>query len=163
MSQNIVDVETEWSDSFKEWKIHSEGDSLEGKLEMLWKINNDWTQWTFEFGELTGRINQKFNNPEFWEIRAGDEIITAKTVWSGDRSAWRFTDGKHIIRLKSKYYDLPWLWYSKGEEHGYIDIYREYEEDPRLWLVDDFLDEEISVSYKIALIFITLYHSTPKY
>jgi hypothetical protein len=161
--QRITAIENTWPDSFKEWTLYTEGDSLEGSWEMLWQLENDWSEWTFELGDLRGQIKQKFNNPGFWEFRAGDEIVTAKILWAGDFGEWRFSDGTHIIKLKSKYYDIPWLWFSKGEDFGYIDIYREYENDPKLWLVEDFLSEEISTLYRIAMIFISIYHSSPKY
>lgn len=161
--QNIVAIETKWSDSFKEWTIYTEGDSIEGNLALLWALDNDWTEWTFELGDLTGKIKQRYNDPGFWEFRSGNEIITTKTMWSGDLSEWRFTDGSTIIKLKSKYYDIPWMWYSVGEQYGYIDIYREFEDDPTFWIIEDYLNEEISPLYRLALIFVAIYHSTPKF
>jgi len=162
-SQSIIALETKWHDSFKEWTIHTEGDSIEGSLEILWKLDDDWTEWTFEIGDLVGQAKQRFNDPGFWEFRSGQEIITAQTVWSRDFTQWRLTDGEYIIKLRSKYRDMPVLWYSEGEQYGYIDIFREYEDDPSLWLIDDSLEEEISPLYRMAMIFLVIYHSTPKF
>ena len=161
-SQNIIALETKWNDSFKEWTIYTEDENTEGSLEMLWKMEGDLTEWTFEIDELTGRIKLRTQNPGFWEFRSGNEIITAQTVWPGDSSEWRFTDGKHVIILKSKYYEIPTVWFTRGEEFGYMDIFREYEEDPTIWLVEDFLNDEISPLYRLGLVFVAVFHSTPK-
>jgi len=162
-SQKINFLETSWQDSFNEWTIHTEGDSIEGKLFLTWELSNDWTVWQMDLGAFNASLKLKYtNNPELWEFRSGNEIITAKTVWSNDYSEWRFTDGKSIIKLKSKYMGMPVIWFSEGEEHGYIDIFMEDEEDPNFWIIEDELDDNISLLYKSALIFISIYHSTPK-
>ena len=160
--QSITGLETKWNDSFREWVIYTEGDSIEGSLDIIWKLNDDWTEWQFELGAFSGQAKLGFNDPNYWEFRSGNDLVTARTVWSQDFSEWRCTDGTHIIRLRSKYQDLPAIWYSEGEEYGYIDIYREYEQDPRVWLVEDHLDPDISELFRIALVFLAVFHSTPR-
>ena len=41
-------------------------------------------------------------------------------------------------------------------------MYTEYLNDPRDWIIEDSLSNEISIQMKIMMIFIVMYHSTPK-
>jgi len=162
--QKIISAEPTWSDSFKEWTYYTEGDSIEGSLSMVWKLNNDWSNWKLDMGEFYASAKLKYSdNPNFWEFKSGNEIVTAKTIWSGDFSEWRLSDGQHTIKLKSKYRDLPIIWYSEGENYGYMDIFLENEDDIRYWVIEDELNENISELYSFAMIFLSIYHSTPKF
>ena len=166
-SQRIVALETKWNDSFKEWTIFTETDSLEGSLEgsleMTWKLDDDWTEWRFELGDFYGIAKQSLNDVNYWEFRAGNETMSARTIWSNDFSEWRCTDGTHIIKLKSRFRDAPLIWFSEGENYGYIDIFMEYEDDPTWWLIEDHLQPDISPLYRMGLIFLAIFHSTPKF
>lgn len=161
--QKIIALETKWQDSYKEWGVYTEGDSINGNLELTWELDNDWTQWKFDIGDLMGSVKLRNRNQNFWEFRSEGKTITARPIWTNDLSEWRLTDGSHIIKLKTKYRDQPYVWYSVGEEYGYIDVYMEYENEPGYWLVEDYLNEEISLLYRFAIIFISIFHSTPKF
>ena len=162
-AQKIVGLQNVWQDSYREWVIYTDSSDVEGSLSITWELANDWTEWDFEIDEFIGSAKLKYkNDPGFWEFRSVNEIITAKTVWSNDFTEWRLSDGDHIIKLKSKYRDLPIIWYSEGENYGYIDIFMEFEDDPGIWIVEDELDANISPLYRMALIFISLFHSTPR-
>ena len=163
-SQKIISFESNWSDSFMEWKVYTEGDSIDGNIDLRWKINKDWTVWDMDLGEFSGTAKMKYSNdPNLWEFRSGNEIINAKTYWSNDFSDWRLNNGRQKIRFKYKLNDLPFIWYSEGEDYGSIDIYPEYNDGLQYWIVEDELSEDISTLYKMAMVFIAMYHSVPKY
>jgi len=163
-AQRITKVEAKWLDSFREWNIETEVDGLDGSLSATWALSDDWAEWGYDLGENTGSMKLKFApDPNLWEFRSGNEVITARTIWSNDITEWRFTDGERIIQLRLKRDATPFIWFSEGETHGFIDIYTEYEQDPRVWLIEDKLNEDISVLYRMAMIFIAINHSSPKF
>lgn len=163
-AQRITRLETKWLDSFREWSIETDSAGIKGSLSATWALSDDWTAWQYELGEFSGAIKLKFTpDPNLWEFRSGNEVLTARTMWSNDLSEWRFSDGERIIQFKLKR-DVPeFVWYSEGDRHGFIDIYTEYEQDPTAWLVEDKLHDDISLLYRMAMIFIAIYHSSPKF
>lgn len=162
-AQRITKVEAKWLDSFREWIIETETGELEGSLSATWALSDDWSEWRYDLGEHTGSMKLKFApDPNLWEFRSGNEVITARTIWSNDFTEWRFTDGERIIQLRLKRDAAPFVWFSEGETYGFIDIFTEYEQDPGVWLVEDKLNEEMSLLYRMSLIFIAIYHSSPR-
>jgi hypothetical protein len=53
-------------------------------------------------------------------------------------------------------------WLTDDPNRGRFYIYTLRERDPRDWAVEDNLSEEVSEPMKMALIFIAIFHSTPK-
>lgn len=82
--------------------------------------------------------------------------------WKGDVTEWRIKSGNEILTLESKYKNNLEEWSIKEEKYGKFEIYTTYEQDVRDWEVIDELDEKVSIHAKMAMLFIVLYHSTPK-
>lgn len=163
-AQRIMRLETKWLDSFREWTFETDSSDIKGSISATWALSDDWTDWQFEFGEYSGTMKLKFPpDQNLWEFRSGNEVLTARTMWSNDLSEWRFSDGERIIQFKLKRDAPPFFWFSEGDRHGFIDIYTEYEQDPSAWLVEDQLHDDISLLYRMAMIFIAIYQSSPKF
>jgi len=132
-------------------------------VEMKWKLRNDWSEWNVTVGDSYGTIKIKWdNNPSQWELRINNEIIQIKTVFPRDYSEWRISDGSNEFRLRSKYKNTYDDWSVDHKKLGYLDIYTEWEGDPRDWNIDDGLSEKVGEEVKIAMIFIAIFHSSPK-
>ncbi len=160
---NFSAFNTYYDDSFTEWEIYSSEDQV-GTIEMKWKLKNDWTEWDVAIGDYYGNIKVKWdNNPYHWEFRINNEIIDIKTVYPRDDSEWRINDGNTELRLRSKYKNTNDEWTVDHKKYGFLDIYTAWEGDPRDWEINDGLDEAIGPEIKIAMIFIAILHSSPKF
>ena len=159
----LTGVGTKWSDEFREWTIYTDDEEVEGDLIMRWQMKNDWTEWDYRIDEEIGSIRMKWkDDPSQWEIRGNGEIITARMLWKNDVREWRITNNTKSITLKSKWGNNLNEWLLKEDKYGYFEIYTEWENDPREWVIVDELDEDISLPMKMAFIFIAIYHSSPK-
>lgn len=163
-AQILYSIGTQWDDSFKEWTIYTTDEDEEGDLTVRWAAKNDYLVWDYRIGEESGSIQQKWlKNPSFWELRGGNEIVTMQMKWTGDITEWRIKSGNEIFTLSSKYKNNLEEWSIQKTKLGHFQMYTSYEGDPRDWEIVDELAEEISIHIKMAMTFIVLYHSTPKY
>ncbi len=163
-SQDILTgMSTRFSDSFVEWALFNDLEE-EGDLEIRWKMRNDFTQWDYDIGEHSGRIQRVWkDDPSQWEVRDYDgTIITMQMLWRGDVRQWRITDNSIQLNLKTKYGNMLDQWELREDTYGYYSIYTAYEGDPRDWEIIDELDDRISFPMRMALAFIAMYHGIPK-
>lgn len=176
-AQTISTVSTRWNDSFVEWDIYaSEGQDeaestdppeevLYGELKLRWlNIRDDFSEWTYELNGERGTIKQKWkNDPTQWELRTytGD-VVTMRASWSNDFSEWRLTNNSFSLTLGSRWKNRLDEWLTDDPNRGKFYIYTLREQDPRDWAVEDNLSEEVNEPMKMALIFLAIYHSTPK-
>lgn len=153
-------------DSFREWEIILEKDSVEveGNLRLTWGIDNDWTAWQYSIDDLDGDIVQKFkNNPGFWELRSDTRTVTINQVWPGDPSEWKISTGGRKYTIRTVYSNQLDEWALVEPKFGELIIYTETQGDPRDWIVSDYTIEEISFEERMASLFIALFTSIPKY
>jgi len=154
---------TYYDDSFTEWEVYNEEEQV-GTIEMKWKHRNDWSEWNIAVGELYGNIKMKWdNNPNQWEVRLNNEIIDIKTVYPNDFSEWRINDGTKELRLRSKFKNTSDEWTVDHKTYGFMDIFTAWDGDPRDWNIEDGLTNSIGPEIKIAMIFIAILHSSPKF
>ncbi len=160
-AQTLTSAETRFADTFSEWTLYAAEE--EGELLRRWQSGDDWTSWDYRLGGHSGQIQLKWTgNPNEWEIRGDNQIITARTIWKGDFREWRISSPGHRIELRSRYKNILEEWAMEKEETGYFGMYTTWEGDPRAWTIVDELDESVSFPIKMALVFLVLYHSTPK-
>ena len=163
-TQNIVGLSTNWEDSFSEWTIYSEDEDVTGEMRIQWPLDQDWTEWVFSIGDEIGQIKMKWkDNPNQWELRCQGQVITIRTVWKDDPTRWRITDNTNSYTVISKWHNLPHEWKLQETQLGSFEIYMTHEPDPRDWDIHDTLPEEVTLPIKMAMIFIAVYHSTPKW
>ncbi len=160
----LYGLSTEWDDSFKEWIIYTDDEDVEGELELRWSTRDNWREWDYRIDEETGSIKQKWeNDPSQWEVRGGTEIITMRTKWSNDFTEWRISNGSQTFTLVSKYRTQLTEWSIKEKDYGHFQMYTTYDLDTRDWDILDEMSEEISIHTKMAIVFIVMYQSTPKF
>lgn len=136
-----------------------------GELKLRWlNVRDDFSEWDYEFSGQRGTIKMKWkDDPSLWELRDFDgTIITMKASWPNDPTEWRVTDNSNTLNWKSKWKNQLNEWLVEDRRHGNYYVYALNEFDPRDWAVDDELNEEISAPMRMAMVFLTVYHSTPK-
>ena len=160
-----LSIHTKYDDAFAEWEIFVEdefGEEVQGEMEMRWKYRGDWTSWDFRIGEESGSIEMRFkNDPTQWEIRSNGEIISARMLWTNDVREWRITNNSTSFKLEAKFGTRLNEWFVTDKQRGNFEIYTQYEGDPRDWIILDNFDESVSLAFKMAVIFLTVFHSSP--
>jgi len=163
LGQSIYGVSSYWNDSFKEWIILAPEEEDDGKLQMMWELRNDWTEWEFEYMGMRGRIEQPNDRqPEYWELKSGYQTVTMRTQWPGDFSEWRIASDSITLVIKTRYNQIADEWVIDDSKYGDFYMYTEWEGDARDWLIKDFLAEEVSLLMKIAIVHIVLLQSVPR-
>ncbi|MBK6933095.1 MAG: hypothetical protein IPH12_20370 [Saprospirales bacterium] len=179
-AQTLSGVRTRWSDSFVEWELfvfasdssavqedaaEAPNEELYGDLQLRWlNLREDWTEWDFTLGNERGTIRMKWkDDPTQWELRTyGGAVVTMRAAWSNDLSEWRVTDNNLSLSLRSRWNNQIDEWLVQDNAHGTFYLYTLAEGDPRDWAVEDDLDDTVSEYMKLALIFLTVFHSTPR-
>lgn len=153
-----------YADDFTDWSLYGNTEQPEGNLKIKWIYQNDWSEWLFRYGEITGQIKlRNKKDPNVWELRSAGKVLTIKTVFAGDFNQWRITDDSYTITYKTKYTNVYDGWEMDSRDGGNFEIYSQWEMDPRDWIVDDKATEKITFPYKMAMIFLSSYYSSPKY
>ena len=162
-AQRILGISTKYSDSFREWIIPTEDEDVTGELRMRWAFQNDWTEWDLTVGDIDATIIQKWKeDPNLWEIRCEGSIVTAKTAWRGEFNRWKLSDGKHQLNWSSVYNNQLDEWATDDNHDNYFfKVYTYREGDPRDWVVEENLPEDMSDAMRIAMIFLTIHFSSP--
>ena len=162
-TQVLIGMGTRWNDTFKEWVLYTYDEGDEGELQLSWAFNDDWTSWQYSLLESNGTIKQKWkNNPNEWELRGENFIVTARTVWPDKFTEWRISDGQCTFTIRSRYGNNLEEWESRSEDCGQWRAYTTYEGDPRDWVIESELSHDSAFQLSMMAAFITMFHSTPK-
>ena len=160
LSQTLTAFNARWDDEFTEWDIYTDDEDEQGEFKMTWQLKNDWTKWNFTFGDVFGKAVMPYQNDKsVWEFRSFGEVVTCRTAWRGDFSEWKITNNDITLVLKTRLANDPNEWILGNDDHGIFAIYTAYEQDPRDWEIVDKLNEEVSLTMKMALVFIAVYNS----
>lgn len=150
-------------DDYTEWDFYSEGEHAVGYLRLRWRHLNDWTEWDYRIGEITGQIKQRTKgDPNIWELRSQNTVLTLKTVYSGDFNQWRITDDSKTLTFSTEYANVYDGWKTSSKA-GEFEVYTQWEMDPRDWIIYDRLKPEYHQPFKVAMVFLASYYSSPKY
>ncbi|MBL7825297.1 MAG: hypothetical protein JNJ57_01610 [Saprospiraceae bacterium] len=176
-AQALSTISSRWNNSFVEWDIliapeqedaetdEATEEELYGELKLRrLGFQEDFSEWTYELGGQRGTIRQKWkNDPSQWELRTyAGEVITMRASWSNDLSEWRITDNTISLTLGSRWKNRLDEWLVEDQRRGRFYVYTLREGDPRDWAIEDNLNEEVSEPMKMALLFTTIFQSTPK-
>jgi hypothetical protein len=162
-AQMLTGISTKWNDTYGEWNLYTDDPELEGELHLRWLTNNDWTEWEYRLGDVTGTIRRKWkDNPNEWEIRSSSDIVTMRTLYANNFHEWRIT-GKQTLTWKSRYGNNSNEWLLDDNKSGSFQMLTVWEGNPGDWIVEDELDEAINLPTKIAMVFLVVVHSSPKF
>jgi len=179
-AQTLSSISARWSDSFVEWELYVSAPSAEpseeangeapdeelyGELKLRWlNLREDWTDWEFNLGDERGTIRMKWkDDPSQWELRTySGAVVTMRASWNNDPTEWRVTDNNFSLTLRSRWTNQFDEWLVQDNNRGSFYLYTMTEGDPRDWAIDDRLDASVSQPMKMALIFLTIFHSTPR-
>lgn len=178
-AQALSGISTRWSDSFVEWELfvladttQTEEDDAEapdeevfGELKLRWlNLRDDWSEWDYTLGDQRGTIKLKWkDDPNQWELRTYDgAVVTMRTAWNGDLSEWRITDNKMSLNLRCRWSNQLDEWLVQDSNRGSFYLYTMRRGDPRDWAIEDHLDESISLPVKMAMVFLTVFHASPR-
>lgn len=166
-AQFLTGLSSYYDDSFVEWRFYTINEAEEedeGSLKITWQLRqDDWSEWDYRVGDASGTIKMKWKDkPEEWELRGNNAIVTARTVWPGQFTEWRVSDGNATLTLQSRYSNQWDEWQLRNSNNGNFFMYTAYERDPRDWIIEDELDEEVSFEMKLMLMFVAMFNGTPK-
>lgn len=163
VGQRIYGVSTEWNDSFREWIIYGEDEDQDGTLDMRWPLRNDWTEWDWDFADIRGEFYMRRpTDPEAWEGSGDGVIVEGRTIWPGDRGKWVIVSGELRIEIRTRYTNIADEWIVDDRKYGKLRMYTDWEGDPRDWIIEDELSEDVHVVVKLFMIHIALMQSIPK-
>jgi hypothetical protein len=177
-AQTLSGISTRWNDSFVEWEIFAymeerramqndeePEEELIGTFTQRWATQrDDWSEWDYElFGER-GTIRAKWkDDPTQWELRSQDgSIVTMRTAWGKDLNEWRVTDNDSPLTFRSRWTNQWDEWLVDHSSKGRFYIHTLRRGDPRDWAIADELDESVSLPMRTALIFLAVFHSSPR-
>lgn len=164
-SQYLLGASTTWSDSFTEWELFIEvnDEVVEGELETIFGLGKNLDDWKYDVGRERGTIKKKFSSDEGnWELLSDDQTVSIRQVWPSDPSEWRISNGDIQMTLKTKWTNSGDEWLVTTSDVGDFIIYSEYKGDPRDWLIEDYMIDQIPFEMRMAATFITLYVTMPK-
>lgn len=179
-AQTLSGISARWSDSFVEWELfasvadstQAEDDDSEppdeelyGEMKLRWlDLRDDWTEWDYNLGDERGTIKMKWkDDPTQWELRTYDgAVVTMRAAWNNDFTEWRVTDNSVSLTLRSRWTNQLDEWQVTDSSRGAFYMYTVYRGDPRDWTIEDGLDESVSQHMKLALVFLSVFHSTPR-
>jgi glucan-binding YG repeat protein len=140
-------------------------EELYGEFKLRWlNVREDWTEWDFELGGERGTIRAKWkDDPSQWELRTyTGAIVTMRTAWPNDNTQWRVTDNSVTLLLKSRWTNQLDEWLVQDATRGKFYLYTLNRQDPRDWAIEDGLDATVSDAMKLAMVFLTVFQSTPR-
>lgn len=162
-AQEIIGMSTRYDDSFKAWDIYDDTDASIGEFVQRWQMNNDFSEWDITFGDVHGNIRQKWKDDfNRWELRLNGETITMKILYNNDVNKWVITDNNTSLDYTTKRYNDASHWIATSKEHGTFEVVIYNEGDPRDWEVFDELSDDISPSFRMAMLFVTTIVSAPR-
>ena len=155
-----------WDDSFDQWEIvqyeESKDEHFFGELALKWPLRGNWNEWKFRIGDLDGEIRRKWPDlNDQWELNSYEELVVFNPKWRNDLNEWVVKNDQEVFTFKTKIRNNPTIWTCEVS-NGYFEIFTSSSSDPREWIIEDYLPEEVKTEIKLALIFISLYHSFPK-
>lgn len=161
-AQTIEGIGTKWIDEYTEWELFSEDDGVFGEIKMTWLAQLNWREWNYTIGEDRGTIKRPWaDDKSQWEVRSFGDVITCRTAWNNDLTEWKITNNEITLHLRTRYRNNYNEWELRDDNHGFFAIYTTWENDAREWTIIDELDDDISITMKMALIFMAVYHSLP--
>ena len=162
--QEIVQFETIFGDSFKEWRFtfvensfEENSSTLDGEISLSWGMSNRWDEYIVNLDGFRSRINLNVVGTMFsFELHNDDnENMIAKRVWPRDLSEWKISHEQSNYEVKVLNPNDPEEWIITKDNKVLCNILTEFQGDPRNWIIDykspDIIPQEIQ---KLAIVII---------
>lgn len=156
----ITGYSTYYDDSFRKWIVYS--DRGEGLLELVWPLQNDWSEWAFRLGQHSGTLRSTWNNTfDQWTVTVDGVEFRARTVFQGDYRRIEVRGEDIVMTLDFQEFDESWE--GKAYPDYEIVIYTHNAGDRRDWDVEQYSNYEIPLGFQVAATFLPILFVTPKY
>lgn len=156
----VTGYSTYYDDSFKKWIVYSEED--EGLIELVWPLQENWSEWAFRLGEHSGTIRSTWRNSyDQWTITIDGEEYRARTVYKGDFRTLEIKNADLSLTMYYDEFDESW----SGEDYPVlqIDLYTRRRGDPRDWDVEQNGKYIVPIGFQVAATFLPIFFLSPKY
>lgn len=161
-AQNVTAVVARFGDSFREWVVYTSDPDVRGELRMRWSMQDDWTVWDMQYGDVNATIEQKMDeDPGFWIIRCNGKTVNAKVTWRGEFTRWKLNDGETQLNWRAKYANQRDEWELDTKDPQFY-MFSQWRGDPREWVIVDELPDDTSDAMRVAMIFLAIHFSTPR-
>ena len=175
-TEYVSGLSTRWNDSFGAWEVFcvtqdtttdpSEWEEAQcGSLQLRWlNMRDDWSEWDYEIHGKRGIIRQKWkDDPSEWELRTFEgEVVTMRTLWRNDLKQWRITNNDISLHFRTRWTNQLDEWRTEEHTRGQFYVYTLYRNDPRDWSVRDEMTEDVPETMKLAMLFLAVFHGTPR-
>jgi hypothetical protein len=160
--QAIIGMSSKWNDSYVSWNIHDDDSDNIGSLELNSAIPKDWSSWQYSIYDISGIVRQSVKgNPNRWDIRGENKIITISTSWNNHFDDWLITDNSISLKLRRESNSNGYIWTIEDRKLGNFSFQTINQRFPTDWEILDEFDEKISASMKIAILFAAIYTDCP--
>lgn len=134
-AQGFYYATSRYDDRLTEWMIYDTLDHEIATLEYAGLPSDAFHSWNFRLQDRPGSVKLRWReNPNEWDLRRDQHLISIKPVWPGQLDEWLISDGNHFFQLKlrKEYEGFRWeLVNSSNELLGYV--INDYGYDPRDW------------------------------
>ncbi len=170
--QDLRYFSTFYSDSFKKWQTEYVVDPFqeeieidEGRFGITWELNDDWTEWNYESGDLRGSVYIKGHqsSPYFELINQDQESLISRVVWPRDYSKWKISNDSTYFELEQKFSFDNEEWVLTDDKRKPVCTFITITEgDKREWAVEFHTDEVIEFEIQQLCSLIIIYVVCPK-
>ncbi len=160
--QALIGMTSQWNNSYTSWNIHDEDEDNIGTLELNGLQSNDWSFWQYTLNGASGFIRPTVTgNSNRWDLRGENKIITISTTWNNHFDDWLITENNISLKLRKETNSNGFLWIIEDKKLGNFSMQTRNSRFPTDWNMLDELDEKITVSMKIAILFAVIFTDCP--
>lgn len=156
----FISIRSFYDDSAREWNI--ETSDFDATLYLKWPLRNDWNEWVIDYEDKFIRIQKKWTNPPVWQLHDGLYDLAISQKWRGDDNLWIIDYRDQKFEWSTAEYGDSNVWFMNTSDSTYFDVWTEFPQDSRDWLIED-TSPMLPEMVKFAALFITVYLSSPRF
>ena len=134
-AQNFYYATSRYDDRLTEWMIYDTLDQEMATLEYAGLPSDAFRSWNFRLQDRPGSVKLRWReNPNEWDLRRDQHLLSIKPVWPGQLEEWLISDGNNFfhLKLRKEYEGLRWeLVNTSNDLLAYV--INDYSYDPRDW------------------------------
>lgn len=160
----FTEAHSRWNDRFDEWEILASLNDEEVviHLDLVWPLQRNWEEWRIKSELFQGSIRTKWRGDiSQWEMRINGDIILIRQLNRNDLNRWEISNGSSREILQTQWFNNPNQWHLPRRKGAWIQ-FMDRENDPRDWIIEDYLEENTDPAIRLAAIFIVIWQTIPK-